>query len=65
VLHLAVGLGYGVRVHHELFGELTHAGQLVTGTKGADLDGVPQLFDELQVERHTGPGVDTEDHLQY
>jgi hypothetical protein len=26
---------------------------------------VPQLFDELQVERHTGPGVDTEDHLQY
>jgi hypothetical protein len=26
---------------------------------------VPQLFDELKVERHTGAGVDTEDHLQY
>jgi sugar phosphate isomerase/epimerase len=62
-LKLAVRLRHGVRIHHELFGELAHAGQLVTGAKGADLDGVPQLLDELQVERHAGPWIDAKDHV--
>jgi hypothetical protein len=25
---------------------------------------VPQLFDELQVDGHAGPGIDAEKHLQ-
>jgi hypothetical protein len=65
VLHLAIRFRDRIRVHYEILGELADPGQLIAGAQRAELNGVPHLLDELQVDRYAGLGIRLEHRLQY
>src|SRR5690606_9977949 len=65
VLHLAVSLRHCIRVHDELACQLADPRQLIARGQRAELDRVPNLLDELQVERDTGLRVRLEHCRQY
>jgi hypothetical protein len=60
VFELAVGLGDGVGIDHQLLGERTDAGQLVAGAERAGFDGVLHLFHQLQVDGDAGGRIGAE-----
>ena len=62
VLELAVGLGDGVRVDHELLRQRPDAGQLLARPQRAGLDGVLHLLHQLEVDGHAGRGIGPEQH---
>ena len=59
VLQLAVRLGHGVRVDHQLLGGLPDRRQLVAGDQGAHVDRVFHLLDQLQVDGNAGSWIST------
>ena len=54
VLELAVGLGHGVRVDHELLRQRADAGQLLARPQRAGFDGVLHLLHQLEVDGNAG-----------
>ena len=62
VLELAVGLGDGVRVDHELLRERADARQLLARAQRAGFDAVLHLLHQLEVDGHAGRGVGPEQH---
>ena len=60
---LCVGLYHGIRADDELVGEHPNTRQLIAWRESADLDSVPDLIDQLQVDRQAGRGVETKQFL--
>src|SRR5690606_32419092 len=54
VLHLPVSLGHRVWIHHEVLREPAYPRQLIAGPQRTDLDRVPHLLDQLQINRNPG-----------
>ena len=63
VFELAIDLGDGVRIDHELLRERSDAGQLFTRAQGAGFDGVLDLLHELQVDGYAERWVGAEQHM--
>ena len=54
LLQIAIDLDDGVGVDDECFGEATDSGELIAGDESAGLDGVTNLFFELNVDGDAG-----------
>jgi hypothetical protein len=64
VFQLAIGLGDGVGIDHELLRERPDTGELFAGTQGAGFDRVLHLLHQLEVDGHAERGVGAEQHHQ-
>src|SRR4051812_48369868 len=62
VFELAVSLGDGVRIDHQLLGDRPDAGQLIARVKRTGLDAVLHLLHQLQVDGNAGGRVGAEQH---
>ena len=62
VLELAVGLGHGVRVDHELLRQRPDAGQLLARPQRAGFDAVLHLLHQLEVDGNTRRGIGPKQH---
>ena len=62
VFELAVGLGDGVGIDHELLRQRPDARQLFARPQRAGFDAVLHLLHQLEVDRHAGRGVGPKQH---
>jgi len=62
VLQLAVRLGHGVRVDHQLLGQRADPRQLLARAQRAGFDAVLHLLHDLEVDGHAGRRVGPEQH---
>src|SRR5439155_14428670 len=62
VFELAISLGHGIWIDHELLRQRTDARQLLARTQRSRFDAVFHLLHQLQINRHARRGIGTKQH---
>src|SRR4051812_15959710 len=60
---LGICLYHGIRADKEFLGEYPDARQLVARRESANFDSMPDLSDQLQVDRQAGRGIESKQFL--